>query len=923
MMKAVRSPRLVGRTEELNFLRKRCGEARSGRGSLVFIYGEAGIGKSRLVDEVIAGVRPPAMQHAKGFCFEHARSPLGPLTDIVRTLHAADDSILAVARSVRRVLSRLVPELLETDDAPNREAQGARSQYAAIGEMLRRFGALHPSVIVVEDAHWADVSTTEFIKYFADKVADTHLLVIVVMRADAVNGVLFSPIIAELRRQGAVAALDIEPLSAVEMQTLIRSAAGAHRLAHADLRHVAALADGNPLFAEELVASAIARGTGPRGLPPTIRDIFGERMSGLQPDDREILVEASVLGRRFDPSFLAHLTGRPLERVLLALRRARTSNLIAEDDSGVVFRTALIRETLYETILQAEARRIHRRIVDELERLPQPDRKMSELAYHAWAAGEVHAASRYNELAGDEAMALLATDEAAVFYGRALSCMSREAAGRAALERKRGVAYSESGCSGRAIEMLEQAYVHAREQHDAEAMAGIASDIAREHVLGANGDAAVCWGAASLAAAETLRGTSACFRAMAEQARAHAWRGDTRRAAELIARAEACAGPRDEFDVQSLHDARAAVHFFAGRRDDALAHYRGAVKDAKVSGNTALLVRSLLNYADMARIVGEIEAARDAAAESVRMADAIIVPHYRPYVLVDSGLFDAHAGLLETARRRLSQAEEAAAGLDAPRVHAHLVQLGLVLSKALDDRVLDERYSDERAIEDAFSSREPWWIGSIANVFAFRYVRIGRSSDARELVGRAVSALPTLLRSHEFAITVAALGRVEDIAFARAELVRWSNIATREYGSAFVELFEAQVARREGAPHSDLARGSARRFDALGLPLWAAEAYEVAGERASALEIYLRIGSKGDIARLTTTRTIDLEKAQLTRREREVLIYVSEGRSNRSIADALSLSERTVESHIRAILAKTGGRSRQDIIDMADIRALR
>jgi predicted ATPase len=88
----VRCSRLIGRADELEFLRERCNEARLGRGSLVFINGDAGIGKTRLVDETIRRAKL-TMFGAKGFCLEHARSPLGPLADIVRTLDAADETV--------------------------------------------------------------------------------------------------------------------------------------------------------------------------------------------------------------------------------------------------------------------------------------------------------------------------------------------------------------------------------------------------------------------------------------------------------------------------------------------------------------------------------------------------------------------------------------------------------------------------------------------------------------------------------------------------------------------------------------------------------------------------------------------------------------------------------------------------------------
>ncbi len=922
VIEAVRATRFVGRVDELEFLQERCNDARLGHGSLIFINGEAGIGKSRLVDELIRGTKA-TMAHVKGICFEHARSPLGPLADIVRTLHACDESILTVARTVRRVLARIVPEL-ESLDAPDAHVQGARSQYAAIAELFRRFGERRPVVLAIEDAHWADVSTAEFLKYFAGKAGDSNVVLLVVTRTEPGDAAPFSPLIAGLRRQRAVHALDIEPLTRAQTLTMLRTASGAQGLAQTELHAICRLADGNPLFAEELLASALAKPAGALGLPPTISAIFAQRIERLEREDREILVEAAVFGSRFEPAFLASLTQRPLERILLALRHARALQLIVEDGEGhLAFRHALVRETLHASILSAEARGMHRRIVRELQVLPEPMRCLTALAYHSWAAGERDAALSYNERAGDDAIVRLAPNEAALAYERALSCTGADDPRRAELERKLGAAFSASGWSRRASDVYERAYASAVQTGDRESIAELCGAIGREYVVRGDGDAALRWLTAGLEAVESLADRPVRFAAFARTALALARRDDTARADAVLQRLGPADAPAASLARQDMLEARAALDVAAGRSAAALARYREATLEPGAQRSTALAVRLFCNYGRTAKVLGELEVARRAADAALRLADEITVPLYRPTVLADCGVLSAEAGDLPSARRRLAEAEDAAAGLDAPRVHARLTYFGLILARALDDPALDERYADESALDAAFFSCESWWIGALAYVFAERFGRLGRAADAQRLIGRALAVLPTLVNAHELAVAAAAYGAEADLVLARERLADWANHAVPAYGTAFVELFDAYGLRRGGRSPLALGVSAARRFELLGLPLWAAEAYEVAGERAAAIEIALRIGSSGTIARLSAPAAIDLPGAPLTKREREVLFLVSHGRSNRAIADELGISERTVESHIRAILAKVGGRSRHDIIKLAAVHALR
>lgn len=924
MIADVRCQEFVGRRKELAVLQEHCKEAFLGRGSLVFISGEPGIGKTRLIGELARRTRAPSMLGATGYCLEHARAPLGPLSDIVRTLYARDESVLAGARGVRQVLARLVPEI-EPDAAPSGDG-GARSQYAAIAELFRRCGERQPLMLVIEDADWADLSTIEFIKFIAAGIGRMHLVLLVLLRAQADNVQHFAPVLSQLRRQLHIRALELQPLAPAEMETFVSLASGSQQPRHEDLRRIRQLADGNPLFAEELLASALDSNNPEPNLPASIREIFLERIGNLDGDDRDILVEAAVIGRRFDPAFLAQLTKRPIERILLALRRARALQLIVEDVDHVhaaVFRHALVRETLYGSILTAEARRLHRRIATELESMPDRERHLAALAYHSWAARDISAALVYNELAGDEAMQKLAANEAALFYERSLSCATAGDALEAHLQRKLADAYSGGGLTGKAIELFGRAYEHFARCKDVRSAVETCMSLGREHAAHAQGDAALRWRLAGLAAIQTMPDDALAFEATASVAFAYACLGDRERASEYVERAARFTGERRAAAEQNLHDARAIADLLSGATSRALERCERVALEAVAHGSPRLAVRAFGNLYTFASATGYIETATRAAERAVALAGDAVESMYRPYALLIGGKASAFTGALDLARRRLSEAQDAAAGLDSPRIYSQFVILGLFLGLHLDEPGLLRQYSDARAIDDAFSSREPWWIAGVGSAFAEVYARTGRAREAELLVHRALTGVPHLLMSPELAITAAAYGPQEDLPGARDMLQNWSEHAASDAARAFLDLFDAYRAAREDRAPESWAKSAARRFEALGLPFYTALAHEICGERAAAVQIYLRIGSVADIARLNSPRaTLDIADARFTKREREVFLLVADGRSNREIANVMHISERTVESHIRSILGKVDGHSRIDLIELARARKL-
>jgi predicted ATPase len=156
--------------------------------------------------------------------------------------------------------------------------------------------------------------------------------------------------------------------------------------------------------------------------------------------ERAVVMRASVIGRRFQVAVLTATASFPETRVRAALERACALQLVVEDDparDSYAFRHALTRDVIYEELMKGRVRPLHRRIVRVLERMVSSgDAPLDDLAYHAWAAGDIRRGVRYNELAGDRAAAVHARDDARTYYGRARGLVPVESGAYARLAEK-------------------------------------------------------------------------------------------------------------------------------------------------------------------------------------------------------------------------------------------------------------------------------------------------------------------------------------------------------------------------------------------------------------------------------------------------------------------------------------------------------
>jgi predicted ATPase len=452
--------RFIGREGELALLAERCRDATRGTGSMVLVGGEAGIGKTRLLDEARPMLEAEGARVAVGQCWREARSPLAPIVEVLRRLNDLSPGALEAAPRLRNALRRILPELGETEASlPGDDRAG---QYVAIGDAFEHLGAVAPAVVVIEDLHWSDLASLEFLRYAAEHVRRWKVVFVLSYRTDELG--LRHPLSAALTKLGRYGAWRVEmrPLSEAEMLAFAADALeGRSPLPPERLREALAIAEGSPLFAEELLRECVEMGDrGSLELPLSIRAAVLERVATLEPQDQMVLSYAAAIGRHFDAQVLAELAGRSVEDVGAVLRRARDLQIVrplAESSARYAFRHAVMQESLYEELMPSEARPLHERIARAIETLQPSDERTLALAHHWWAARRGAEAARYNTEAGDIATRRLAHHDAVRFYERALEFVDAASGAQALLDEKLGKALSAVDPGERAVRAFGRA----------------------------------------------------------------------------------------------------------------------------------------------------------------------------------------------------------------------------------------------------------------------------------------------------------------------------------------------------------------------------------------------------------------------------------------------------------------------------------
>ena len=929
-------PRFIGRKPQLELLLERCRAAREGRGSIVLVAGEAGLGKTRLVAEMRTALGD-AMGNSTGRCLEYAQSPFGPFVEALRGLGVGSGRTSPLVADDRNVLARLLPELAESA-AESEPAADKRRQFEAFVGALRAFAALRPTLVVLEDLQWADVGTLELLQHVARPIAALPMLIVATYRTDELqHGHPLVTALPKLERGDAAWRIELAPLNAWEMRSLVTAALG--QRAHLPSEVVHALitqAEGNPLVAEEMLRSTLdGRAVGGGGeVPLSVREAVLLRMAGFSEDERSVIKHAAVIGRRFRPEFLAAIMDRRVEDVVPALKSGLRGQLLIEEREGDIcysFRHALTRGAVYGELLAVETRSLHEKIARVLEADDVPERHAAELAYHWWAAHNREKAAHWNEAAGDRAREVCCFDDAASCFERAIESAGVGKTVQAArLWEKLGEALYMQGHGERATRSLERSLALYEATGGSEEIARVCLILGALRFNAGNYAVGHSFTERAVALAETaVEPSDTLYRALVNLAWDYVYLDDLERAAEILQRAAGLAGSRALPNVVKYHETSGGLCAALGDATGSHENYSKAVELAAQIGDAVIVTRSSSNFAlTIHRRLGQSAQAATLFEWGLDYArQRHFVGSYYAYALLWHAQVSHCLGRLERAREVLEEA--LAVGVDDPRFMQIAATVGIPLGLELEHDLV-ERCGDPHVLDAALAAGAGATVRAAIG-YVELYVSRGQLEDARELLHTARLALSSLsplkavdggILSDEVVdygsllrVLIAMHGAADDVEAVRGIHLGASSAPGKAFSSLFDAFAEKRFGSREAAAHA--ADEAARRFHELGWPYFEALAREAAGDKEGALDIYRAIGDIRDARRLEAALSPVNRRGRppsaLTSREREVAELAAKGKSNKDISEALVISERTVESHVSSIFAKLGVTNRVEL----------
>ena len=428
-------PILIGRNAELTALQGCLEVAAHGQGGVVLLSGEAGIGKSRLVTELRRSAETQDFQLLGGQCFPTDRAcPYAPLLDLVGAFVAplSPSQMVTVLGSSARALVPLLPEYVQqlpelaslSPLFPLDPEQEQRRLFGALADVFLRATTTRSLLLVIEDLHWSDESTLEFLLFFARKAVAHRLLLLLTYRNDEMHQPLRSWL-SQLDRARQRQEVLLGPLSRANTETFLQTILqGTRSLPAGMLDALYDLTEGNPFFLEEVLKALIVAGELVEGedgwrwkradtwhIPLSLHNAVELRLTHLSTDARRVLQLAAVAGRRFDFTLLQEITRYDETSLVELMKEAIVAQLVIEESAEqFAFRHTLTQQAIVGGLLSRERRALHGTIAQALEQLHAValDAHLADLAYHFAEAERWSKAMKYARLAAEQAQALSA-----------------------------------------------------------------------------------------------------------------------------------------------------------------------------------------------------------------------------------------------------------------------------------------------------------------------------------------------------------------------------------------------------------------------------------------------------------------------------------------------------------------------------------
>jgi DNA-binding CsgD family transcriptional regulator len=968
---------LVGRTDELAVLLSSLGLAGGRRArrkplveneNVVIIDGDAGIGKTRLLSEVVDRVEL-GRSHLTliGHCIDlgEAPPPLLPFRELFTRLAHDREAVVDALRGQFPALGRLLP----TADPSRPEDRVERGElFHAVLAALEQLGTMQPVLMVIEDVHWADQASRDLLGFLFARAGSLRDVVIMAsFRSDDLHR--RHPLrasLAEWSRLPAVRRLSLDGLDPDHVRSLIGALAAAP-LAEDDLRSIVERADGNAFFAEELVAAA--ESCGAQYLPWHLADLLLVRLDRLSPDAREVVRVAAVAGKRVSHELLERVVDLPSPEFDAAVRGAVDQHILEPLSSGrgYVFRHALLAEAIYDDLLPGERIRIHAAFADVLAE--RGHGSAAELARHAHASHDLPTAYVASLRAGEEAMSIAAPQEAMHHYELALELAPHAPPGAidaAALTPIAVEAAVAAGHISRGLKMARAGLAALPADAPTETRAALLYSVALAAVAGEVDDSTldVTAEALALVPAEPATAFWAQLAAMHAQiafilgrdAEAEQWANRAIEAAEQVGRREIGTAAQTTLAIMARrHGNPAAATKLMQRAADA----------AKAAGDLESEMRSHYALASLHYELAQFDAARTSYETCVGLATSAGrrwsiygVTSAVTLAMIEflGGRFDeamaavdfsgeappadAAAHLL-SMQMRIRAARGDASALDfmhAIRQHwARDGRVALYSTYAAVD-LYEQQGESDRAIaiiDDLVELLGPLWLDTWF---------LGRIELSARAVGALCVAAQSAPQARRGQLLAAGRKLTEDgRTTAERGIPRGGEMGPE--GQAWLLRLEAEWARLrwlcdlEAPPAAELIGAWQRCVEAFGF----GADFEVARSRArlaavlrgagrtveateqaqAAFAVAQRAGAQGLLAELRALglnsariRAAD-EPAALTEREREVLELIAEGRTNRQIASQLFISDKTVSVHVSNMMAKLGARTRTEAASIA------
>jgi DNA-binding NarL/FixJ family response regulator len=956
------SSEFIGREAEIATLTTALETAIAGTPTVVLLGGEAGVGKTRLVEEAAARARATGARVLAGSCIELGGEGLafGPLAHAFRTLMRDTspeelDALLGPARSeFARVLPDLDPDAA-LSTAPLTEGGAARLLELALG-VIERLAEDRPLMFVIEDLHWADRSTLDLVALLVRALRAARVLVVVSFRTDELHrSHPLRPLVTGWERVRTAHRIELERFGRDDVERQLAAILGAAPGARlVDLVHERS--EGNAFLVEEILG-AVQSGADPDQLPLSLRDVLLARVERLSPAAQRVLRIAAAAGPSVSDRLLAAVAGLGDDELDDALREGLEHHVLVADgtDRGYVFRHALTRDAVYGDTLARERARIHAAYGAVLSAEPAlAGRDVSVpalLALHWTAAHDLPRALEASVKAARLA-APYAPAEALRHLESALEIWPQvpDAAERSGIDvvealRRAGVSAYAAGELERSLGLFDEALAELAPGAEPERRALLIEARAATLLdLGRDDEAHLELERAAALLPDEPRGEAhaVVLTALAALLAGTGRFADARPVAEQAVAAATEAGAPGLKAGARMMLGMSFAYLDEGER--AVAELEAAIGLAETTEDHALTLRAYLNLSDALQNLGRSHDAASVAQQGIELAVRVGLTRsvYGTLVTINSAEAQFHLGRWDAAERLLTRAADnelarpyASLVLDH---RARLAALGGRYENAAADveasrRLVAERHGDQysfaraiaagemaRALGDARSAREEvrralahegtepvprygWqlvWLGLRVEAEA--------SEPAPERVAALVAMAGAMPATTPPALAYRALADAEVAPASNWEAaVEACREAEDPYLVAYALLRSAEAGCADGA--RDAAAPALEEAARLAASMGAAPLLEDVRALARRARVQIRMGDAGPAR-------AGLEAFGFTQREREVLDLLAEGRSNGQIASELFITRKTASVHVSNILGKLGVASRGEATAM-------